>query len=61
MPQAFDQSAVHKEGKEESTLIDFLYTCIKLIWDDKVIQELQNLIRQYELGKVDPLLNMEVH
>jgi hypothetical protein len=25
------------------------------------VQELQNLIRQYELGKVDPLLNREVH
>jgi hypothetical protein len=61
MPQAFDQSAAHKEGKEESTLIDFLYTCLKLIQDEKVVQELQNLIRQYELGKVDPLLNRAVH
>jgi hypothetical protein len=61
MPQAFDQSAAHKEGKEVSTLIDFLYTCLKLIQDEKVVQELQNLIRQYELGKVDPLLNRAVH
>jgi hypothetical protein len=61
MPRAFDQSAAHKEGKEESTLINFLYTCLKLIQDEKVVQELKNLIRQYELGKVDPLLNRAIH
>ena len=61
MPQAFDQLASPKEGKEVSKLIKFLYTCLKLIWDENVVQELQNLIRQYELGKVDPLLNKEVH
>jgi len=61
MTQAFDQSIAHKEGKEESMLINFLYTCLKLIQDEKVVQELQNLIRKYELGKVDPLLNREVH
>ena len=42
-------------------LINFLYTCLKLIQDEKDVQELHNLIRQYELGKVDPLLNREVH
>jgi hypothetical protein len=42
-------------------LIDFLYTCLKLIQDEKFVQELQNLIRQYDLEMVDPLLNMEVH
>jgi hypothetical protein len=31
MPHAFDQSASPKEGKEVSKLIEFLYTCIKLI------------------------------
>jgi hypothetical protein len=41
--------------------MEFLYTCIKLVQDERAIQELQNLIRQYELGKIDPLLNREVH
>jgi hypothetical protein len=40
MPQEFDQSASPKEGKEVSKLIAFLYTCLKLIWDDNVVQEL---------------------
>jgi hypothetical protein len=38
-----------------------LYTFIELIKDEKAIQELQNLVRQYEIGRVDPLLNKEVH
>jgi len=50
MPQAFDQLTSPKEGKEVSKLMDFLYTCIKLIQDDNAIQELQSLIKQYELG-----------
>jgi hypothetical protein len=50
-----------KEGKEVSKLMEFLYTYIKLVQDKSAIQELQNLIRQYELGKIDPLLNREVH
>ena len=41
--------------------MELLYTCIKLIQDERVVQDIQNLIRQYELGKVDPLLNREVH
>ena len=41
--------------------MEFLYTCIKLIQDESVVQEIQNLIRQYELKKIDPLLNREVH
>jgi hypothetical protein len=61
MPFAFDQSALPREGKEVSNLMEFLYTFIKLIQDESTIQELQNLIRQYELGKIDPLLNREVH
>jgi hypothetical protein len=32
-----------------------------LIRDESAIQELQNLIRRYELGKIEPLLNREVH
>jgi hypothetical protein len=61
MPEAFDQSTFPKGGKEVSKLIEFLYTCIKLIQDENVVQELQNLIRQYEIGKIDPLLNRAVH
>jgi hypothetical protein len=41
--------------------MEFLCTCINLIKDESVVQEIQNLIRQYELGKIDPLLNREVH
>jgi hypothetical protein len=61
MPLEFDQSALPREGKEVSKLMEFLYTCIKLIKDESVVQELQNLIRQYEIGKIDPLLNRAVH
>jgi hypothetical protein len=61
MPLAFDQSAFLKEGKEVSKIKEFLYTCIKLIQDERIVQKLQNLIKQYELGKIDPLLNKEVH
>jgi hypothetical protein len=38
-----------------------LYTFIEVIKDEKAIQELQNLVRQYEIGRVDPLLNKAVH
>jgi hypothetical protein len=61
MPLEFDQSALPKEGKEVSKLMEFLYTCIKLIQDESIVQEIQNLIRQYELGNIDPLLNRAVH
>jgi hypothetical protein len=61
MPLAFDQSASPEDGKEASKLVNFLYTFIELIKDEKVIQELQNLVRQYEIGRVDTLLNKEVH
>ena len=61
MPLTFDQSASPGEGKEVSKLMEFLCACINLIKDEKSIQELQNLIRQCELGKVDPLLNKTVH
>jgi hypothetical protein len=61
MPQAFDQSALPEEGKEVSKLMEFLCTCVKLIQDKSVVQELQNLIRQYELGRIDPLLSKAVH
>ena len=33
---------------------------LKLV-DVSIVQELQNLIKQYEIGKIDPLLNRVVH
>jgi hypothetical protein len=41
--------------------MEFLCTCINLIKDERVVQELQNLIKQYEIGRIDPLLNRAVH
>jgi hypothetical protein len=61
MPLEFDQSASPIEGKEVINLMEFLCTCINLIKDERVVQKLQNLVKQYELGKVDPLLNRAVH
>jgi hypothetical protein len=61
MPLVFDQSTSPGEGKEVRKLMDFLCTCINLIKYESIVQELQNLIRQYELGKVDPLLTRAVH
>jgi hypothetical protein len=57
MPPTFDHSVLPRQGKEVSKLVDFLYTCINLIKDERVVQELQHLIRQYEIGRVDPLLS----
>ena len=45
MPLEFDQSASPKEGKEVSRLMEFLYTSIKLIRDESIVQEIQNLIK----------------
>jgi hypothetical protein len=45
MPLVFDQSASPGYGKEVSKLVSFLYTFIKMIKDEKAIQELQNLVR----------------
>jgi hypothetical protein len=45
MPQAFDPSASPTKGKEVSKLMEFLYTCVKLIQDKGTIQELQDLIK----------------
>jgi hypothetical protein len=61
MPPIFNQSASPREGKEVSKLMEFLYTCIKLIQDENTGRELKNLIKKYELGKIDPLLNRTVH
>jgi hypothetical protein len=61
IPLAFNQSASPKEGKEIRNIVEFLYTCMKLIQDESDVQEIQSLIRQYDLGNIDPLLNKEVH
>jgi hypothetical protein len=61
MPLAFDQSASPGEGKEASKLVGFLYTFIDLIKGEKAIQELQNLIKQYEIGRIDPMLSRVVN
>jgi hypothetical protein len=61
MPLEFDQSSSPGDGKEVSKIVNFLYTFIELIKDEKFIQELQNLVRQYDIGRVDDLLNKEVH
>jgi hypothetical protein len=61
MPQTFDQSYSPHEGKEVSKLMEFLCTRVKLTEDKGALQDLQNLIKQYELGKIEPLLNREIH
>jgi len=61
MPQTFDQSALDGQGREVRKLMDFLYTCINLIKDEKVVQELQHLVRQYEIGRIDPMLSRVVN
>jgi hypothetical protein len=61
MPLAFDQYSPLGEGKEVSKIMELLYTCINLIKDESTIQELNNLIKQYDKGKLDPLLSREIH
>jgi hypothetical protein len=61
MSPTFDQSAIARQGKEVSKLMDFLYTCINLIKDEKVVQELQHLVRQYEIGRIDRMLSRDVN
>jgi hypothetical protein len=61
MPPTFDQFALARQGKEVIKLMDFLYTCINLIKDKRVLPELQYLIRQYEIGRIDPLLSRVVN
>jgi hypothetical protein len=41
--------------------MEFLCTCINLIKDERDIQEIQYLMRQYDIGKDDPLLNKALH
>ena len=61
MPLEFYQSASPEDRKEASKLVSLLYTFIEMIKDVKAIQELQNLVRHYEIGRVDSLLNKSVH
>jgi hypothetical protein len=61
MPQVFDSSASPIEGKEVRKIMEFLCTYVKMIQDKRVVQELQDLIKKYELGKIDSLLNREMH
>jgi hypothetical protein len=61
MSLAFNQSAMPEDGKEVGNLVSFLYMFIDFIKDERVMQDLQKLMRQYELGNVDHLLNREVH
>ena len=61
MPHAFNQFASHRGGKEVSKLVSFLYMFIDLLKDGKALHELQNLVKQYDLGKIDPLLNRIAH
>ena len=41
--------------------MDFLYTCINLIKYERDVQELQHLIRQYEIGRIDRMLSRDVN
>jgi hypothetical protein len=61
MPPTFDQSVPLRQGKEVSKLVDFFYTCINFIRDERDVQELQHLIRQCEIGILDPLLSRDVN
>jgi hypothetical protein len=61
MPLEFNQSVSPREGKKVSKIMELLCTCINLIKDERDVQELQNLIRQYEIGRIDLLLNKAVH
>jgi hypothetical protein len=61
MPLAFDHFSPTGEEKEVRNIMEFLCTFINLIKDESDVQELQNLIREYELGKINPSLNREVH
>jgi hypothetical protein len=41
--------------------MDFLYTCINWIKDERFLQELQNLLRKYEIGRIYHLLSRVVN
>jgi hypothetical protein len=45
MPIEFDQSASPGQGKEVRKIMEFLCTFINFIKDERVVEELQHLIR----------------
>jgi hypothetical protein len=61
MPLAFDHFVPLKQGKEVNNFVNFLYTCINLSKHERHVQELQHLIRQYYIGRIDPLLSRDVN
>jgi hypothetical protein len=61
MSPKFDHSSLSRQGKEVRKLMDFLYTCINLIKYEKVVHDLQHLVRQYEIGRIDPILSISVN
>jgi hypothetical protein len=61
MPPTFDHSTIDRQGKEVRKIMDFLYTCINLIKDEKDVQEIQKLVRQYEIGKIYPMSSRVVN
>jgi hypothetical protein len=61
MPMELDQFASPGEGKEVSNLVGFLYIFIDLIKDESIVQELKHLISQYEIRRVDPMMNRDVN
>jgi hypothetical protein len=61
IPPSFEQSTAPVDLREVRKLVSFLYMFIVLIKYETIVQEIQHLIRQYQLGKVDPLLNRAVH
>jgi hypothetical protein len=41
--------------------MEFLYTCINLIKYERVVHEVQHLIKQYEIGRIYPMLSRDVN
>jgi hypothetical protein len=61
IPPSFDQYSLSRQGNEVRKLMDFLNTCINLINAEKVVQELQYLVRQYEIGRIYPMMSRAVN
>jgi hypothetical protein len=45
MPQVFNPFASPTKGKEVRKIMELLHTCVKLIQDKGIVQELQDLIK----------------
>jgi hypothetical protein len=54
---AFDQSASPGEGKDVRKIVGCLYTFIDLIKDERAIQEIQHLIKKYDIWRMGPMLS----